>query len=106
MRRATVIKPYLRPSLVDDLVPRRTAARAGPSVVPGELARIKGFQVEDASQDRPRQGQVGDDERRGRLADVPESPVPAEGFREAVVLVEDRAEDLCIASLDEWNRRF
>lgn len=72
----------------------RVAAKVGAEVGRGvrrPLVRVagKGLEVEEAAQERPDVGEVGRDECRGRLADVPKGPVGAEGVVEAIVLVED-----------------
>lgn len=58
------------------------------------VALLEGLEVEDALEEGPGERQVGGDERRRGLADVPEGPIEAEGGREAVVLVEDGGDDL------------
>lgn len=58
------------------------------------VALLEGVEVEDALEEGPGQGEVGGDEGGGGFADVPEGPVGAEGFGEAVELVEDGRDDL------------
>jgi hypothetical protein len=50
--------------------------------------------AQQSSNQGPGQGQVPDDDRRGRLPDVPESPVETKGLSEAVIFVENGAKDL------------
>lgn len=54
----------------------------------------EGAQVEDAPEERPAVGDVGDEDGSAGFADIPEGPDGAKGFCEGVVFVEGRAEDL------------
>lgn len=57
---------------------------AGPR---GAVAVVKAAEVEEAAEGGPGEGQIGDNDGRGRLADVPECPFRAEGVVEAVELI-------------------
>lgn len=74
----------------------RVAAHCAAGGVPWDLghgAAVEGFQIEDASQEGPREGEVGDEDGGAALAHVPVCPLAAERVSEAVIFIQDGGED-------------
>lgn len=64
----------------------------------------EGTQVEDAAEEGPTVGDVGDEDGGAGFADVPECPDWGEGLREGVEFVEGGAEDLGLLVGEEEGR--
>ena len=75
---------------VASLTLRADGRRGVPTASLGIVAAtIERAQIEHPPEESPRQGQVGDDDCRRGLSNVPKRPGRAVRFAEAVVLVED-----------------